>query len=95
MDFTKETRAKRGWIETPNGRDHMVASEGMFSTKEMEREMSNIAEEVGADKSQIRIEYYNHGDAPIGANPAHRGHAAKQWGGFGEGTRKNANHREE
>lgn len=102
MDFTKETRAKRGWIETTRVRkdgktvpakQHMVVSEGMYSTKEMEKVMQDVAKDVGADSSQIRVEYYNHGDAPIEANPRHRPIVSQtQWGGFGEGIRKNANH---
>lgn len=93
LEFTKETRAKRGYILTPDGKkDHMVVSEGMFNTKEMERVMADVAEDVGADKSDIRVEYYNHGDAPISANPRHRGWLSqKQWGGFGDGVRTSAN----
>ena len=101
------TRAKSGWIETTRedksgrkvkARDHMLASQGMLTTKEMEKEMMQVADDVGATYDQIRVEYYQNGDAPIDANPMHRGRPARQamfkhgerhamFTGWGEGTR--------
>ena len=81
-EIIKPTRGKVGYIETrrrDNGgrvvkaRDHVVVSKGMFSTKELEREMVEVAKSVGADESQIRIEAYQDGKAPMEANPRHRG----------------------
>lgn len=81
-EIVKETRAKVGYIvgerKDPNGkivrtRQHVVPSEGMHSTKEMERVMRDVARDVGASEDQIRIEAYPHGEAPIEANPRHRG----------------------
>jgi hypothetical protein len=82
MEIVKEARAKNGYLMTKRRRkdgsvvaakDHMVASQGMFSAKEMEREMRHVADDVGASYDQIRIETYQHGEAPIEANPRHRG----------------------
>lgn len=68
-------RAKRGWIETKRkdkaGRvvkarqDPVTGLAGALSGKEMEREMMNIADQVGASYDQIRIETYEHGEAPV------------------------------
>ena len=74
-------RAKAGYIEekrkdksgrTVPAKQHMVVSEGMHTAKEMEQIMVGIAKEVGADESQIRIDTYKQGRAPIEANPRHR-----------------------
>lgn len=82
MELVKETRAKTGYIEGERRRkdgsivktrQHVVVSEGMHSTKEMEKVMRDVARDVGADESRIRIEAYKHGEAPIEANPRHRG----------------------
>lgn len=82
MELVKETRAKVGYIESERKRkdgsivrtrQHVVPSEGMHSTKEMEKVMRDVAKDVGASESQIHIESYAHGDAPIEANPRHRG----------------------
>lgn len=81
-EIVKETRAKVGYIEgvrqrkdgsVVKTRQHVVASEGMHSTKEMEKVMRDVARDVGASEDQIRIEAYPHGAAPIEANPRHRG----------------------
>ena len=75
-------RAKVGYIEEKRrrkdgsvvpARQHIVPSYGMYSANEMEGVMRQVATEVGADESQIRIETYQRGDAPIEANPRHRG----------------------
>lgn len=75
-------RAKSGYIAVKrrdksgrvvDAKDHVVVSEGMFTAAEMEREMIRVAEQVGADESQIRVEYYEPGQAPIEVNPRHRG----------------------
>ena len=75
-------RAKAGYIATTRvdkagrvvpARDHVVVSKGIYSGKEMERAMREVAAEVGAPESAIRIETYKKGEAPIEANPRHRG----------------------
>ena len=79
-------RAKAGYIEVKRrdkggrirtAKQHMVASEGMHTAKEMEHVMREVAKEVGADESQIRIDTYKQGQAPIEANPRHRGFATR------------------
>lgn len=81
-EIVKETRAKSGYIVgeriRKNGtitrtRQHVVVSEGMHSTKEMEKVMRDVARDVGANENRIVIEAYPHGVAPIEANPRHRG----------------------
>lgn len=68
-------RAKRGYIETKrydkSGRPvkaqvhNVTGLAGAISAKEMERTMMDIADEHGASYDQIRIETYEHGDAPV------------------------------
>jgi hypothetical protein len=81
-EIVHETRAKSGWIEvkrkdkggrTVKARDEMITSQGMMTAKEMERELETICEEKGYSTDQIRMETFQHGDAPIEANPRHRG----------------------
>ena len=77
-------RAKTGYLEatrkdkagrTVKARDHVIVSEGLYSAKEMERAMIEVAAEVGVDESAIRIETYAKGESPIEVNPRHRGTA--------------------
>ena len=72
-------------------RDHIVASQGMHSAKEMEAIMRQVADEVGADESQIRIDTFAKGKSPFEVNPRHsaddktmffRGERHKFWGGW-------------
>lgn len=68
-------RAKRGYIETKrfnkNGKPvkaqvhNVTGLGGAISGKEMERMMMDIADEHGASYDDIRIETYEHGDAPV------------------------------
>ena len=68
-------RAKSGWIETTRvrkdgkrvkARQHAVTGlAGKYSAKEMERQMIQIADENGYHHSQIRMETYELGDAPV------------------------------
>ena len=89
-------RAQSGWIETTRkdkagrtvkARDHVVVSNGMYSANEMEKAMRDVAHEVGADESAIRIKTYSKGESPLEVNPRHRDGAPKRfYGGFGSGT---------
>lgn len=90
-------RAEAGWIETKRtdkagrvvkAKDHVVASQGMHSADEMEKIMREVAKDVGADESQIRISTFQRGEAPIEANPRHRSGAPRKfYSGFGPGKR--------
>ena len=82
VEIVKETRAKVGYFATKridkggrlvDAKQDIVVSAGAFSTKEMEKEMLRIADDTGSDPNKIRIESYKHGEAPIEANPRHRG----------------------
>jgi carbamoylphosphate synthase large subunit len=85
-------RAKCGYIEVERrdkmgrivkARQHVVPSQGMYSADEMHREMLRIAAEVGADESQVRVETYEKGAAPLEVNPRHRGPLRRQyWSGW-------------
>ena len=97
MELTTDlVRAKAGWIETTRldkagrtvpARDHVVVSEGLYTAREMERAMRDVAREVGAPESAIRISTYQRGESPIEANPRHRDGAPKRvYGGFGPGA---------
>ena len=90
MDAAKQPviplRAKVGYIEVERydkagrvrkAKDHIVPSEGMHSAKEMEHLMREVARDVGADESQIRVDVYKQGRAPLEVNPRHRGMATK------------------
>lgn len=98
-------RAKSGYIAVERKdkggnvhqehRAHQVASMGMFSAKEMEKVMQQVAKEVGASEDQIRIETYEHGESPLEVNPRHRGEEPamfrkgerrRMWGGFNPKT---------
>lgn len=103
-EISTGVRAKNGYIEVEKtdkagrkykGREHMVASSGMYSGKEMEKVMREVAADVGASEDQIRIETYQSGEAPIEVNPRHRGiedqiyfrgSHRKFWGGFNPKT---------
>lgn len=76
------TRAKGGYIEverqdkggrTVKARDHNIASVGMFSTKELVKELEQVCDDYGYSYDQIRIQPYENGQSPIEANPRHRG----------------------
>lgn len=68
-------RAARGYIvgkrrdkagRVVKVRNHVVTGAGgLLSAKEMEREMMKVADAVGADHRDIRIEYYKSGAAPV------------------------------
>lgn len=104
-EISPGVRARSGYIETKRvdkggrvhkAKTHQVVSQGMFSAKEMEKEMQRIAADVGASEDQIRIETYRNGEAPIESNPRHRGlgqqkmefrgERRKVWGGFNPKT---------
>lgn len=94
--ITEQVRAKAGYIATTRidkagrvvpARDHIVVAEGVMTAKEMEKAMRDVARDVGASESDIRIETYRKGESPVDANPRHRGGAPKRfYGGFGSGT---------
>ena len=77
------TRAAYGYIEGKRAdrygdrknqsvKTNIVPSKGMFSTKEMEGVMREVAADAGASEDQIRIVSYPKGEAPMEANPRHR-----------------------
>lgn len=98
-------RAAYGYIETKRvdkggrvhaAKDQLTASHGVFSAKEMEQVMREVAKDVGASEDQIRVVPYQKGQAPIESNPRHRGIEPKMivkgerrrmYGGYGPGIR--------
>lgn len=75
-------RAKSGWIEvdridnggrTIKSKAHVVASHGMFSGKEMEGVMRDVAADLGVSEDRIHVDTYAKGQAPLETNPRHRG----------------------
>ena len=98
MEISTGVRAKAGYIRTKrynkNGKvvaakDHMMVSAGMHSAKEMEKLMLETAEATGADHTQIVVETYQNGEAPMTANPRHRGeYTRRQWGGWAPPTKE-------
>lgn len=91
-------RAKVGYIATKRydkagrvkpAKDAIVPFKGMMTTKEAERVMRDVAEEHGADPSQIRLESYaDTAEAPMSVNPRHRGRpgAGSLWTGWSPPT---------
>lgn len=82
MEINIPTRAKAAYIETERidksgrkvkARHHVIASNGMYSGKEIEQEASRAAKEMGVSEDNIRIETYKRGEAPLEVNPRHRG----------------------
>lgn len=78
VELIRPTRAKVGYLEVdrPNGTrgmQHIIPSHGLYSTKEMEKVMREIANEVGVPEDRVRVEAYNVGQSPLEANPRHRG----------------------
>lgn len=83
MEINVPTRAAYGYIEGTRAdkagrkpqkvKTNIVPSKGMFSTKEMEQQMIEVAKDVGASEDQIRVVPYKQGKAPMEANPRHRG----------------------
>lgn len=76
-------RAKRAYIkqkrfrkdgQVVNAKGHMVSGMGgVYSAKEMEGVMREVARESGADERDVVIETYARGEAPVEVNPRHRG----------------------
>lgn len=76
-------RAKGGYIlvdrkgkdgRVHQAKDHVVFSDGMYSAKELERELVRVAESEGISPDRVRIETYDRGETPpYEVNPRHRG----------------------
>lgn len=91
VEIATGARAKTGYIATKRyrkdgavvaARDAVVPMNGMFSAKEAEKVMRDVAREHGADESQIRIETYGRAaDAPMTTDPR-RGSDTRLWGGW-------------
>lgn len=84
MEIINPVRAKSGYIEVERHdkygkrkpqktRQHITLGAGMFSGKEMEKVMQETAKDLGVSEDAIHIETYKKGEAPIEANPRHRG----------------------
>ena len=75
MEIIKPVRAKSGYIEVERKdkygnrkpqkvKQHIVVGGGMFSGKEMEHQMQEVADELGVSEDQIRVDTYQDGAAP-------------------------------
>lgn len=80
--ITEQVRAKSVSINVPRDnagggqnsvRQHVVPMKGMFSAKEAEKVGLEMAKELGVSDDAIHIETYKNGEAPMTANPRHRG----------------------
>ena len=83
-DITNQVRAKSVSIateRTPKGgqnkpvktRNHIIPLKGMATAKEAEKMGIDMAKELGVSEDRIIVETYQKGEAPIEANPRHRG----------------------
>ena len=80
VDIITPTRAKVAYFEESRPdkygkrkpskvRQDIIVSNGVFSSKEIEKEAVRLAGEHGYDENSIRIEAYQAGEAPVEANP--------------------------
>lgn len=82
-EISMGVRAKAGYVlvdrvgkdgKVHQAKDHVVVSDGMYSAKELEREMTRVAESEGLSADRVRIETYDKGETPPNeVNPRHRG----------------------
>lgn len=81
--ITEQVRAKSVSISLPRedkgGRvkdvpQHVIPMKGMFSAKEAEKVGLDLAKELGVSDDSVRVETYKKGEAPMEANPRHRGY---------------------
>lgn len=68
-----EREDKYGNRKPMTTKQHITVSAGMFSGKEMEKMAQEQAKELGISEDRIKIETYQNGEAPMEANPRHRG----------------------
>ena len=83
-ELIKPTRAKSvsiavervdavGKRKNARTRNHIVPLAGMMSGKEAEKMGRNMARDLGVSEDRVNVELYKNGDAPMEANPVHRG----------------------
>ena len=88
--ITDKVRAKSVSIQVPRvdkvgkrknarTRNHIVPLAGMMTGDEAVRLGNDMAKELGVDESRVNVELYKKGEAPMEANPRHRG-GHHRWG---------------
>lgn len=58
-------------------RNHIVPLAGMTTGDEAVKIGRDMAKELGVDESRVNVELYKKGEAPMEANPRHRGSATR------------------
>ena len=88
--ITDKVRAKSVSIQVPRvdkvgkrknarTRNHIVPLAGMMTGDEAVRLGNSMAKELGVDESRVNVELYKKGEAPMSANPRHRGSQVPRW----------------
>lgn len=60
-------------------RGHVIPLKGMATAKEAEKMGREMAAELGVSEDRVRVETYKKGEAPLTANPRHRGNEGTRW----------------
>lgn len=72
--YVETERVDKYGVRKPSKvRQHITLSDGMYSAKEMERMIPEVAQEYGVSEDRVKIEAYQKGEAPLEVNPRHRG----------------------
>ena len=88
------TRAKSGRLRVKKrdksgreyiGQNETIVSAGMFSSREMEKELQKAADEATEEVVGIEMDHYAPGEAPISAAPTRVDNETSAWA-FSDGT---------
>ena len=73
VSIATERVDKYGKRRNSKTRNHIVPLHGMATAKEAEKIGRDMANELGVSDDRVIVETYKKGEAPIEANPRHRG----------------------
>jgi hypothetical protein len=89
------TRAKAGRLRVKKrdkagreylGQNEVIVSAGMYSAREMERELQRAADESAEPVVDLEVETYSSREVPAVETPTRVVSSQAQWGGFGGAT---------
>lgn len=72
-----EREDKYGKRKPSKVRQDSMPVAGMYSAKELERMIPDYAQLHGVPESAVKVEAYEHKDAPLETNPRHRGEGTR------------------
>lgn len=76
----KRDKAGREYL----GQNEVIVSAGMYSAREMERELQRAADESGEPVVDLEVDAYSSGEVPLIETPTRVLSSQTQWGGFQE-----------